>query len=80
MGSTDAKSIPADNAEGNGEAAPDEGGRVIGGWAKDEEIYLIDRAALEEGMKRGPWLVKVAIDRARTVLASKSVLEGSVTS
>lgn len=51
------------------------GGRVIGGKATTDEIYLIDRAALEEGLARGPWIVKACVERAKMVLAAKSVID-----
>lgn len=53
-------------------------GRVIGGKATSDEIYLIDRAALEEGLARGPWIVKACVERARMVLAAKATLEAPV--
>lgn len=60
-------------ATGGGE---DGDGRVIGGRATLDEIYLIDRAALEEGLARGPWIVKACVERARMILAAKTVIEG----
>lgn len=49
--------------------------KTIGGKATPDEIYLIDRACLELRIKRGPFIVEAAIERARTVLAAKSTLE-----
>lgn len=53
--------------------SPDE--RVIGGRATADEIYLIDRAALEVNQRRGPFIVAAAIEKARTVMAAKSAID-----
>lgn len=54
-------------------ATPDD--RVVGGRASPDEIYLLDRAALEVGKRRGPFIVEAAVAEARRVLAAKSVLD-----
>lgn len=62
----------------NGQASDAESAeRVIGGRATADEIYLIDRAALEVGKARGPFIVDAAVEKARTVLAAKATLESS---
>lgn len=61
---------PEDTALVNDSASPDE--RVIGGRATPDEIYLIDRACLEVGSKRGPFIVDAAVAAARTVMAAKA--------
>jgi len=41
---------------------------VVGGRCHPDDLYLIERAALEIGMKRGPFMIKVATERARAIL------------
>lgn len=60
----------------NGPASQDEPEeKTIGGRATPDEIYLIDRAALELRIKRGTFIVEAAVERARVVLAAKQTLE-----
>jgi hypothetical protein len=58
------------------EEKPKPDGRVVGGWATNEQIYAFDRAALEEGLSRAQWIVKACDERARMILAAKSMVEG----
>ena len=44
---------------------------VIGGRISPEDRLIIDRAALELGMKRGPFIVEAALERAKEVLRSR---------
>lgn len=64
----------ASNGEGGQEDTKAEG-RVIGGWASNDHIYLVDRACLELGQKRSQFVVESAVERARTVLAAKAQLK-----
>lgn len=71
------------NIQGTGSVNSDPEGaepseRVIGGRAKPDEIYLIDRAAVEVGLARGPFIVEAAVEKARTVLAAKQMLQSPV--
>lgn len=59
------QSAPQDTESVNETAS---GGKVIGGRATADEIYTIDRAALEVGKKRGPFIVEAALEKAREVL------------
>lgn len=64
----------------NGPATPEDEGadeetKAIGGRATKDQKYLVDRACLELGITRGQFVVEAAVERARTVLAAKSVLE-----
>ena len=71
------ETAPQDTSAVNESATePDE--KVIGGRATPDEIYLIDRAALEVGQKRGPFIVEAAIEKARTIMAAKSAIEQAV--
>jgi uncharacterized protein (DUF1778 family) len=45
--------------------------RAVGAWATEEQIYRIDRAALESGMKRSHFLIQAALEKADQVLAGK---------
>jgi len=63
---------PNDTRQTAEDATPEE--RVIGGRALPDEIYLIDRAALEVGVSRGRFLVDAAIEKARTVMAAKAAV------
>ena len=54
------------------DATPEE--RMIGGRTTPDNIYLIDRAALEVGVSRGRFLVDAAIEKARTVMAAKAAV------
>lgn len=75
MTSESAPNLPAVN----GEATPEpEEEKTIGGRATAAERYLVDRACLELGIKRGPFVVEAAVERARTVLAAKATLESPV--
>ena len=64
----------------NGPATPDEEAeeKTIGGKASPDEIYLIDRACLELRIKRGPFIVEAAVERARTVMAARATLHSAV--
>lgn len=75
MGSEAAREDTAPVNESASPEGPDE--RVIGGRATPEEIYLIDRASLEVGLRRGPFIVEAAVKEARTVLAAKALVESS---
>lgn len=44
---------------------------VIGGRITPEDRLIIDRAALELGMKRGPFIVEAALERAKEVLRTR---------
>jgi uncharacterized protein (DUF1778 family) len=61
----------------NDSASPEDesGDKPITGRATKDQIYLIDRAALECGLKRGPFIVEAAVEKARTVLAAKQMLQ-----
>jgi uncharacterized protein (DUF1778 family) len=74
MTSDSTEKVPPVN-EGASPDEPEE--KTIGGKASADEIYLIDRAALELRKKRGPFVVEAAVEKARQVLAAKSVLESS---
>lgn len=43
---------------------------VVGTRAHPDDIKLIDRAALELGMKRGPFMLQAAIKEAHAVLGA----------
>lgn len=43
---------------------------VVGGRCHPDDVYTIERAALEVGMKRGPFMVKAALEQARTILGA----------
>lgn len=43
---------------------------IAGGRCTPEDLYLIDRAALEVGQKRGHFVVEAALARARAVLGA----------
>jgi uncharacterized protein (DUF1778 family) len=64
----------------NGAASPEEEveEKTIGGKASPDEIYLIDRACLELRVKRGPFIVEAAVERARTVMAARASLDSVV--
>jgi uncharacterized protein (DUF1778 family) len=75
MTSDDTPNLPAVN----GQATPDpDEEKTIGGRATAAERYLVDRACLELGIKRGPFVVEAAVERARMVLAAKQTLETPV--
>lgn len=42
--------------------------RGIGAWATEEQVYRIDRAALELGVKRAHFLLDAALEKADRVL------------
>jgi uncharacterized protein (DUF1778 family) len=46
----------------------------IGARATQEQIYRIDRAALELGLRRSHFLVQAAIEKADQILASKGAV------
>ncbi len=41
---------------------------IAGGRCSKAELYLIDRAALEVGQKRGHFVVQAALEKARKIL------------
>ena len=73
MSSSPAKLSPDDEG-GN---SPDE--TVIAGRATMDQVRLIDIAAAIDGQKRGPWLTRVAVERAELVIKahSKQVVKDS---
>jgi len=75
MTSSDAANI-ADVNEPATQAVEEE--KTIGGKATPDEIYLIDRACLELRIKRGPFIVEAAVERARTVMAARAGLDSPV--
>lgn len=64
------KLSPSSNVEAEVEPASADR-RAIGAWATEEEVYRIDRAALELGIKRSHFLVKAALEKADQVLGAK---------
>lgn len=51
--------------------APEKGSwPVIGTRAHPDDIKLIDRAALEMGMKRGPFMLQAALKEAHAVMGA----------
>lgn len=67
--------VPPVNEPARPEA--DDEKKTVGGKATREEQYLIARGALEAGKKIGPFVVEAAVEKARQVLAAKSVLEST---
>lgn len=43
--------------------------RVISGRVTPQQLLDIDVAAALEGEKRGPWIARIAVERARRILA-----------
>lgn len=78
MASDDTPNLPATTEPASGPEDGADDGRVIGGRAMLNDIYLIDRAALEVGKKRGPFVIDAAIAEARRVLAAKAQLGSPV--
>ena len=52
----------------NGEGEQKAKWPIAGGRCSPAELYLIDRAALEVGKKRGHFVVEAALARAKEVL------------
>jgi uncharacterized protein (DUF1778 family) len=44
---------------------------VVGGRVTPEDRRIIDLAAIELGMKRGPFIVEAALERAKEVLRAR---------